>query len=122
MSRAMAAFIYCQIPVNASHTSQLRVIPNAPGHVKDITRNSHGSVVTGLAITATKQGDQMCSSLESLMTNKHYSHIKDQVSYAVAFVNNPSYCIMSCNELLVYLCTSLYPNYRYLDLLRVLQL
>ena len=107
--------------MDSSQTTKLRVVPNATGHVKDPTRNQQSSrnqLISGL-ITPTKLGDQSFNSLESLLNNKHYAHLKDKVSYAVNFVSDSSNCIMNGVQLLVYLCISLYPDDRFLDVLRV---
>ena len=113
----MAAFLHCQMPVDGRQTTILRVIPNAPGHVKDLPRQQNPS-----GIGATKQGNHTIGTLESLLTDKHYAALREHATYAVNFVNNPSNCIVNCNYLLVYLSTVLYPECRYLDLLRVLQI
>ena len=116
MSRAMAAFLHCQMPVDSRQTTLLRVVPNAPGHIKDLPRQQNPT-----GIGATKQGHQTSAALEALLTDKHYAALREHATYAVNFVNNPSNCIVNCNYLLVYLSTILYPERRYLDLLRVLQ-
>ena len=117
VSRAMAAFLHCQMPVDSRQTTLLRVQPNSPGHVKDPAPRQQ----TGGAIAPTKQGNQTCTNLEALLTDKHYSSEREHSIYAVSFVSNPSNNIMNCVHLLVYLSTKLYPEARYLDLLRVLQ-
>ena len=113
----MAAFLHCQMPVDGRQTTILRAVPNAPGHVKDLPRQQNPS-----GIGATKQGNQTTGALEALLTDKHYASLREHATYAVSFVNNPSNCIANCNYLLVYLSTVLYPECRYLDLLRVLQI
>ena len=119
----MSAFLQCQMPVDLSQSTQLRVVPSAPGHVKDPIRTAPNT--TGVAIPApivpTKLGDQCCNSLESLMSNKHYAHLKDHAIYAVSFVGDVSNCVMNANQLLVHLSSTLYPDLRYLDQLRMLQ-
>ena len=116
VSRAMAAFLHCQMPIDGKQTTLLRVAPNAPGHVKDPPRQHNPT-----GIGATKQGNHTCSALEALLADKHYAALREHTTYAVNFVNNPSNCIVNCNHLLVYLSTVLYPGRRFLDLLRVLQ-
>ena len=113
----MAAFLHCQMPVDGRQTTLLRVIPNAPGHVKDPPRQQ-----TGSPASATKQGNNTCATLEAVLSDKHYASLREHATYAVNFVNNPSNCIMNCTYLLVYLSTVLYPEARYLDQLRVLQM
>ena len=121
ISRAMAAFLHCQMPVDSSQSTQLRVVPNAPGHVRDPTRNQPSpNLLT--TIVPTKQGDQAFNCLESLLNNKHYAHLKEHISYSVSFVNNMNNNVMNSIQLLVHLCTSLYPDCRFLDVLRILQL
>ena len=117
----MAAFLYSQMPVDSTQTTKLRVTPNAPGHIKDPARQLQGTNHTG-AIVPTKQGDQCLSSLESLLNNKHYANLKEYVFYSLAFLNDPRNCAMNSIQLLVYLSTSMYPEIRSLDILRVPQL
>lgn len=112
----MAAFLHCQMPVDSRQTTQLRVQPNAPGHVKDIPPRQLGPA----SVIPTKQGNQTCATLEVVLTDKHYASLREHATFAVSFVNNPSNCITNCKYLLVYLSTILYPEARYLDLLRVL--
>ncbi len=107
------------MPVDSTQTTQLRVTPNAPGHVKDPALH-HQSGAKG--IVPTKLGDQTRGNLESLATNKHYAHVKEHVVYGLEFVDDFGHCIMNAQFLLVHLCTSLYPNSRFLDILRVIQL
>ena len=113
----MAAFLHCQMPVDNRQTTLLRVTPHAPGHVKDHQRQQPGSFVA-----PTKQGNTTCANLEALLTDKHYIAWRDHANFAVNFVNNRSNTIVNCNYLLVYLSTTLYPEARYLDLLRVLRM
>ena len=120
ISRAMAAFLYCQMPVDRSQTTNLRVVPNDSGHIRDSPKYQQGGSAQLSHILPTKLGEQTYASLESLLNNKHYSHLKEQVSYAVSFINDSTKSIMSSPQLLVFLCTSLFPDCRFLDLLRVL--
>ena len=109
------------MPVDGSQKTELRVVPNAPGHVKDPSRPTQKGSLTANTIVPTKLGDSSFHSLESLLTNKHYSHLKEKVSWCVGFVGDPANCVMSTDRLLVELCTSLYLNHRFLDILRVFQ-
>ncbi len=116
----MAAFLHCQMPVDSSQTTKLRVTPSAPGHIKDPAHHQQaGNTVR--AIIPTKLGEQTHSNVESLVTNKHYSHLKEHVLFGLGFVDNPVNCVMNTSYLLVHMSTSLYPDSRYLDILRVLQ-
>jgi hypothetical protein len=118
ISRTLAAFLYCQMPVDSSQKTQLRIIPHSPGHIKDSHRSTQkGSLLPG-TVVATKLGDASFHSLEGLLTNKHYVHLKEKIVWCVGFVSDPSNCVTSADRLLVDLCTSLYPQYRFLDLLR----
>jgi len=121
ISRAMAAFLHCQMPVDSNQSTQLRVVPNAPGHVKDPSRNQ-ANLNPAFAIIPTKQGDQACNYLESLLNNKQYTHLKEHILYSINFVNNMNNSVMNSIHLLVHLCTTLYPECRFLDVLRTLQL
>ena len=107
--------------MDSSQATKLRVVPNAPGHVRDPARNQQSPRNQHLVslIVPTKLGDQSFNSLESLLNNKHYAHLKEKISYAVSFVTDSNNCIMNSIQLFVYLCTSLYPDNRFLDVLRV---
>ncbi len=117
----MGTFLHCQMPVDQSQATQLRVTPNAPGHVRD-TLKSGSNTLTPLFTTKTptKQAEQNLNALESLLTNKNYQHLKEHVIYSVDFLKDPGRCIMDCNKLLVHLCTYTFDGYRFLDLLKVL--
>lgn len=119
IARTIAAYLYCQMPVDSSQTTQLRVVPNAPGHVKDPSRSTQKGSLLPNVVTATKLGDSSYHNLESLLTNKHYAHLKDKIRWCLDFVSDPINCVMSTDYLLVDLCTSLYSQHRFLDLLRV---
>ena len=114
----MAAFLLCQMPVDTSQSTLLRITPNAPGHIKDPIRSQPAA--NALA-TPTKQAEQVANSLEGLLANKNYSQLKEYVSYSVVFLHDMNHSLMNSTELLVYLCTALYTNERFLDTLRILQ-
>lgn len=118
VARALATFIYCQMPVDSSQSTIPRLAPHAPGHVKDPSRYQSG---TPTIVGATKQADQACAGLESLLSNKAYLHLKDYVTYSLEYVNDLQNTLLNVIELLVYLVVNLYPTERCLDTLRVLQ-
>ena len=68
------------------------------------------------------QDEQTLNNLEGLLTNKNYQHLKEHIIYSLEYLKNPSHCIMDCNKLLVHLCASNYEDYRFLDLLKVLDI
>lgn len=106
------------MPLDSSQSTILRVVPHAPGHVKDPLRYQPG---TSALVSATKQADQACAGLESLLSNKSYLNRRDYVTYSLEFVNDLQYTLLNTNELLVYLVSNMYPNECCLDALRVLQ-
>ena len=118
IARAMAAFLLCQMPVDTSQSTLLRITPSAAGHIKDPIRSQPGA---NLVATPTKQAEQVSNSLEGLLTNKNYSHLKEYISYSVVFLHDMNHNLMNTTELLVYLCTALFPDERFLDMLRILQ-
>ena len=113
MARAMAAFLFCQMPVDSYQTTQLRLQPDALGHIKDVPRNP-----TAVTIVPTKMGEQSYSSLEQLLSNKQYTTWKELAMYSVSFVNDSNNTLLNAVDLLVHLCTALFPEHRYLDVLR----
>ena len=113
IARAMAAFLYCQMPVDSSQTTQLRLHPESPGHIKD-TANT---LPLG-AIVPTKMCEQSYNSLEQLLSNKQYTAWKELAVYSVSFINDSNNTLVNAVDLLVHLCTALFPEHRYLDILR----
>lgn len=109
------------MPVDSGHKTQLRVVPSAPGHIKDPLRPTQRGSLLPHVITPTKLADTSYNTLESLLVNKQYAFLKEKVSWCVGFVSDPVNCILNVDQLLVELCTSLYPEYRFLDLTRVFQ-
>ena len=109
----MAAFLYCQMPVDSSQTTQLRLHPESPGHIKD-TANT---LPLG-AIVPTKMCEQSYNSLEQLLSNKQYTAWKELAVYSVSFINDSNNTLVNAVDLLVHLCTALFPEHRYLDILR----
>ena len=108
IARSLGVFIQCQMPTDSSGQIQLRIVPNAAGHIKDSDQ---------LASTL-KQNEQAYQSLESLLTNKGYSSLSKDVTVALSFISDPANCFMSSLQLLMILTTSLYPEFRFLDLIR----
>ena len=109
------------MPVDSSQKTQLRLLPNAPGHVRDPNRpTQRGSTTIIYTVTATKLGDVNFHSLETLLSNRNYAHLKGKVQWCVEYVGDPVHCVLDIKKLLVDLCTGLYPQHRFLDLLRVL--
>lgn len=98
------------MPVDASHTTQLRLTPNAPGHIKE-----HSKV----GVVPTKQAEQTYTSLESLFNNKQYAKLKEHVHSAFMFMNDSNKTLMDVMDLFIHLVASLYTEYRSLDLLRI---
>ena len=95
--------------MDASHTTQLRLTPIAPGHIK--------SPKSG--ISPTKQAEQIHMSLESLQNNKQYLSLREHIFSASLFINESNKTIMDVNNIFIHLVASLYPEYRSLDLIRV---
>ncbi len=116
IARSLGVFLQCQLPVDTSGQTQLRLTPNAPGHVKEGSKAVQSTPV--YTILTTKQNEQALQSLESLLSNKQYSHLTDHVTQAIGFVNDPKNCILNSLKLLVTLGVALYPEYRYLDVIR----
>ena len=124
ISRTIATFLYCQMPVDTTQRTQLRTLPSSPGHIKDHNRPPPRSNTNNLppnTIIPTKLADSSFHNLETLQTNKHYATYRERVVWCVEYVSNPVHCIMNTGELLVELCTEVYSQYRFLDLMRVLQ-
>lgn len=118
IARSIGVFIQCQMPVDASGHVQLRTLPNALGHVKDAPGKS-SSTLPASPINPTKQAEQAMQGLESLQNNKQYSHLIDQVVHSVQFLSDRNFTLQSCSQLLMWLGSQLYPEFRYLDVLRV---
>lgn len=98
------------MPVDASHTTQLRLTPNAPGHIKEYSKGG---------ITSTKQADQAYASLESLLGNRQYTKLKEHIHSTFMFMNDSNKTLLDVLDLFIHLVASLYMEYRSLDLLRI---
>jgi len=98
------------MPVDASHMTQLRLTPNAPGHIKEHSK-------TG--ITPTKQAEQAYASLESLLTNKQYAKLKEHVHGSSMFMSNSNKTLVDVMDLFIHLVASLYPDCRSLDMVQI---
>lgn len=98
------------MPVDASHTTQLRLTPNAPGHIKEHPKAS---------ITPTKQAEQTYASLESLLSSKQYAKLKEHVRGSYMFMSDSNKTLMDAMDLFIHLVASLYTDYRSLDLVRI---
>lgn len=101
------------MPVDSSQTTQLRLHPESPGHIKDIAK-----IPPLGAVVPTKMGEQSYSSLEQLLSNKQYTVWKELSAYSVSFINDSNNSLVNAVDLLVHLCTALFPEHRYLDILR----
>ena len=118
ISRALSTHIYCQTPLDTNQTTILRVAPGSPGHIKDPYRNQPGFVASAIPL---KQADQAFNNFEALMNNKNYASLKENTSYALGFISDLNHTILNTVDLLVYLSVWLYPQDRFLDALRVVQ-
>lgn len=119
IARSLGVFLQCQLPVDPNNQVHLRTVPNAPGHVKDAKPHPSSLVMAASYILPTKQAEQGLQSLEGLLNNKLYSQLGTFVTYAVEFVCSPNHTVLNSEQLLMWLSAALYPNLRYLDLLRV---
>ena len=98
------------MPVDSSHTTQLRLTPNTAGHIKEYTKGG---------ITPTKQAEQAYTSLELLLSNKQYAKLREHVQGSFMFMNDNNKTLMDVMDLFIHLVASLYTEYRSLDLLRI---
>ena len=98
------------MPVDALHTTQLRLTPNAPGHIREHPKSG---------ITPTKQAEQACTNLESLLNSKQYVKLREHVHGSTSFMNDSNKTLMDVMDLFIHLVASLYMEYRSLDLLRI---
>jgi len=107
------------MPVDLSGAVQLRLVPNAPGHVKEGShRTTNSTTVPVYSILPTKQNELALQTLDAMLTNKEYSSLTSSVTTSVNFACNPANPLTSCVQLLTVLAAALYPEYRFLDLLR----
>lgn len=66
------------------------------------------------------KAQQALSTLEALPSNKHYSEFEDCINKVVEFIRHPGHCLKDGPQLLALLVNLLYPDIRYLDILRKL--
>ena len=101
--------------MDSIHKTIMRVLPNAPGHIKT-PRHQSSSVLP------TKQADQAHGSLEALLGNKNYIPYKEHILYSLEFIDDSRFSLFDTLQLLMYLIVNLYCNERSLDVLRVIKL
>ena len=117
ISRIIATYIHCQMPMDSNHSTIIRISPDAPGHIKTPTRQ-YGAY----PILPSKQADQAFASLEALLNNKSYFPYKEYILYSIDFINDSRFCLYDTAQLLVYLVFNMYCHERSLDVLRVVNL
>uniref|UniRef100_A0A669EDX4 Ectopic P-granules autophagy protein 5 homolog (C. elegans) n=1 Tax=Oreochromis niloticus TaxID=8128 RepID=A0A669EDX4_ORENI len=93
--RSLAAFLSIQVPSE----SELRLQPT-----------------TDLQLSAKAQ--QMLGTLEAMPSNKQYAELEDSVNKAVQFIRYPGHCLKDGPRLLALLANLLYPDLRYLHIIR----
>uniref|UniRef100_A0A4W6GB48 Ectopic P-granules autophagy protein 5 homolog (C. elegans) n=1 Tax=Lates calcarifer TaxID=8187 RepID=A0A4W6GB48_LATCA len=93
--RSLAAFLSVQV---ASET-ELRLQPTSD-----------------LQLSAKAQ--QTLGMLEAMPSNKQYAELEDSVNKAVQFIRYPGHCLKDAPRLLSLLANLLYPNLRYLNIIR----
>ena len=100
VARSLHAFIMAQLP-NAG--SKLRSFPDAPGAVKA----KKSEFPNPEAQTALQE-------VSNLKKNKHYSQIRDDITWVCDFISNPKKCILDGSELLAYFCKQYYFKVSYI--------
>ena len=100
MARSLHAFIAAQLP-NAS--TKLRSHPDAPGGVK--AKKSEAP---------NQEAQAALQELSNLKKNKHYSQLKDDITWICDFISNPKKSILDGPELLAYLCRQYYFKVSYI--------
>lgn len=61
---------------------------------------------------------QMLGMLEAMPSNKQYAELDDSVNKAVQFIRYPGHCLKDGPRLLALLANLLYPDLRYLHIIR----
>lgn len=61
---------------------------------------------------------QMLGMLEAMPSNKQYTELEDSVNKAVQFIRYPGHCLKDGPRLLALLANLLYPDLRYLHIIR----
>ncbi|XP_046871698.1 ectopic P granules protein 5 homolog [Hypomesus transpacificus] len=93
--RSLAAFLSVQIPSE----SQLRLQP-------------------GAELQLSPKAQQSLAVLEAMPSSKQYSDLEDCVGKAVLFIRYPGHCLSDGAKLLSLLANLLYPELRYLNIIR----
>lgn len=60
----------------------------------------------------------MLGTLEAMPSNKQYAELEDSVNKAVQFIRYPGHCLKDGPRLLALLANLLYPDLRYLHIIR----
>lgn len=93
--RSLAAFLCVQIPSE----SQLRLQPSSD-------------------LQLSPKAQQALSVLEAMPSSKQYAELEDSVSKVVQFIRYPGHCLRDGARLLSLLANLLYPDLRYLNIIR----
>ncbi|KAK2837339.1 hypothetical protein Q5P01_014551 [Channa striata] len=64
------------------------------------------------------KAQQMLGMLEAMPSNKQYSELEDSVNKAIQFIRYPGHCLKDAPRLLALLANLLYPDVRYLNIIR----
>ncbi|XP_067375939.1 ectopic P granules protein 5 homolog isoform X2 [Channa argus] len=64
------------------------------------------------------KAQQMLGMLEAMPSNKQYTELEDSVNKAVQFIRYPGHCLKDAPRLLALLANLLYPDLRYLNIIR----
>ncbi|KYO28856.1 ectopic P granules protein 5 homolog isoform X1 [Alligator mississippiensis] len=95
VARSMSAFLLVQIPTE----NQIRLKPGSELHLS-------------------QKAQQALNTLESMGFNKQYMEYQEQLSQASQFIKHPGHCLQDGKNLLALLINTLYPEVRYLDIIR----
>ena len=117
LAKSLAAFLAAQLPSDAS----LRLSADDPGAISKSSSppSSPQQPPTSPPMpTASQQARQTFTHLESLRTRKDYASLRDTVDMAVESVVSPQMSLRDAPMFLSRLISALFPNVRYLEIIR----
>ncbi len=125
--RSLAAFLSVQVPSE----TELRLQPTSDLQLSAKAQqvcDENGNTVFSFCSLQLSPKNNLCLSLfrwmqtlgvlESMSSNKQYAELEDSVNKAVQFIRYPGHCLKDGARLLSLLANLLYPDLRYLHIIR----
>lgn len=120
--RSLATFLSVQVPseteLRLQPTSDLQLSAKAQQVRYKNSNYSVDYLVCNYFLKITSFLLQMLGILEAMTSNKQYTDLEESVNKAVQFIRYPGHCLRDGPRLLALLANLLYPDLRYLHIIR----